>query len=345
MLAASSHRPVFLDSNDQHLAADTPRVAFIGSELSPGRFLAASQVGLQAGIDAVRAKILMLHAGLETAEKKDGTIVTAADTASAEAIVPVIRCEYPEADVSREDGSPIKNKGYRIRFLIDPLDGTAPFASGAPTSSVIIAVYDQVLQRIVGCAIGDVGIGRYWLTYEGCDFAYVSCPRPESERARNIWNIHVANPQRQGTEKFPVYLDTLDFKPTDGRGSLNAAQRAALCGLVEQNYMLQKYGSNGLHQALVAQGLNDTVGSITTAIGGPWDVAGALLVRKAGGVARAFRLREQDGEMHLGDGGDPLAVLKPGTERTPHYDLLICANSDATGDRLENMVRDALSRG
>lgn len=77
-------------------------------------------------------------------------------------------------------------------------------------------------------------------------------------------------------------------------------------------------GSNGRHLALVAGGKGGVVGSVTTAVGGPWDVAGALLVMEAGGAAVGL---SKTGFGHYEE-CDPL--------RVGEYDVLIAANSMET---------------
>jgi len=73
-------------------------------------------------------------------------------------------------------------------------------------------------------------------------------------------------------------------------------------------------------------------GSITTAIGGPWDVCGVKLVLNAGGAARAFAVFEERVET---TGHPPALVLEP---RNPldvmSYDILVCGNSCETVDSL-----------
>ncbi len=85
-------------------------------------------------------------------------------------------------------------------------------------------------------------------------------------------------------------------------------------------------GSNGLHQALVANGGERLVGSITLAMGGPWDVCGVRLVLNAGGVARAFE-RTSAGALREQDPLDPEA-----------YDMLITGNNKDTADFLTRAV-------
>ena len=71
-------------------------------------------------------------------------------------------------------------------------------------------------------------------------------------------------------------------------------------------------------QALVANGRERMAGSITTAVGFPGDVCGALLVLQAGGLCKAYE-RTDDGALAETDPLDPVRV-----------DALVCGNNAET---------------
>ena len=85
-----------------------------------------------------------------------------------------------------------------------------------------------------------------------------------------------------------------------------------------------------MHHALVANGGERVAGAITTAIGGPWDVAPVKLVLDAGGAAAAFS-RPRYGEWIE---CDPLAI--------DTYDFLVTGNSLATVETLTEILRNSL---
>jgi fructose-1,6-bisphosphatase/inositol monophosphatase family enzyme len=81
-------------------------------------------------------------------------------------------------------------------------------------------------------------------------------------------------------------------------------------------------GPNGINHVLVALGRRGVVGSITTALGGPWDVAPVLLILEAGGFAMGY---------WNGKPVDPVLVMK--------YNMLVTAASES---ELENLSRHLL---
>jgi histidinol-phosphatase len=107
------------------------------------------------------------RAGAET--KSDGSPVTSADRASEQEIRRVIQRVYPtHSIIGEEGGASLGNP--RIRWIIDPLDGTKTFMHGVPLYSVLIAVeldghpsvgviHCPALDDLVAAA---TGLGCHW---------------------------------------------------------------------------------------------------------------------------------------------------------------------------------------
>jgi hypothetical protein len=69
-------------------------------------------------------------------------LVTEADKAAESLIATRLRSAFPDHDLMGEEGSRSENTGARLRWVIDPLDGTTNFAHGLPTFAVSIALED-----------------------------------------------------------------------------------------------------------------------------------------------------------------------------------------------------------
>ena len=78
---------------------------------------------------------------LEPEIKADGTPVTRADKESEKAILSHIRKHFPDHDVLAEESGPQQagTSKHRVRWIIDPLDGTKTFVRGVPMYGVLVA--------------------------------------------------------------------------------------------------------------------------------------------------------------------------------------------------------------
>jgi hypothetical protein len=115
------------------------------------------------------------------------------------------------------------------------------------------------------------------------------------------------------------------------RQILTDGQLYRLLQVLNSRVKLLLPGSNGLNHSLVANGGENLMGAITTAIGGPYDIGGVLLVLNAGGKAKAFRIDENRQLIEV----DPLDVLAA--------DLLISGNTQETVDILSQQLKICFS--
>lgn len=239
--------------------------------------------------------------------KDDQTLRTIADTASQEAVKKSLRTSGGESLTlwGEEDG--VKTfLGYgRYGVLIDPLDGTNAFVTGLMTSTVIVGVYDRGGEALVACVIGEPVSGRLWVATDEDDTW--AC---HTDRACTTW--------RQGMlAAGNVFLDVSHGFKTwkTNLQCLSDEESRALYGRLASRAKVMMPWSNGLMQAMVANGNEGVAGSITTAVGFPGDVCGALLVKQAHGAVAAFT-RTPGGWQKA----DPLNVLE--------VDMLVCAASE-----------------
>jgi fructose-1,6-bisphosphatase/inositol monophosphatase family enzyme len=138
--------------------------------------------------------------------------------------------------------------------------------------------------------------------------------------SRRVWDGSL-NP------KSTVYLDLYPGFTRDGCKTLSTQEQSKLFSMIHGSVSaVSMLGSNGLHHALVANGGKGVAGAITTALGGPWDVAPVALVLASGGAARAFS-RGEDG---IWVDRDPRDVYS--------YDFLVTGNSTATVEKLSQIL-------
>lgn len=107
---------------------------------------------------------------VEVEIKSDGSPVTLADKQSEEMILKIIRDRYPQSDILSEESGQSGPKGAGLRWIIDPLDGTKTFITGAPLWGVMIgaelngkavagAVYFPALDDMISAG---TGLGCHW---------------------------------------------------------------------------------------------------------------------------------------------------------------------------------------
>lgn len=78
-------------------------------------------------------------------QKRDGSLVSAADIASNTLLVDAIRALYPEDAILSEESVCERSqiRGARRVWIIDPLDGTSPFLEGRDDFSVLVGLSEE----------------------------------------------------------------------------------------------------------------------------------------------------------------------------------------------------------
>ncbi len=234
--------------------------------------LVAADKAARAGGEIVRANF---GAPPEVREKAPGDWVTAADTASEDAV---------RAVLVRETGLPVFGEeagGVRadIGWLVDPLDGTANFVHGFDAVGVSVGLVADG-EPVVGVVHAPL-LARTYAARKGGgafrDERRIHVSRRPPEQAI----VATGFPFRR-KELLPRYEPTLD---------------AALHRFED----LRRVGGASLDLCWTAEGVFDGYFELRL---GPWDVAaGALIVREAGGIVTDW---SGDGAAWL-DSGDILA--------------------------------------
>lgn len=260
-----------------------------------------------------------IHVGIL---KSDGTSVSSTDLASEAAGMKVLHSTG--LDIwAEERGQSITHTTDEM-ILFDPLDGTRPFLTGAISSTVIAATYSLKKKQVTRCVVGEPVSGRIWFaTQGGGTWVFYTSDKGniESDIAEaklcTVWKGSLHN-------KSTVFLDLYPGFKKEGYPAISDTVWAKFFqNLFGKTTAISIFGSNGLHHALVANGAEGVAGAITTAMGGPWDVAPVLLTLEAGGSAEAFKMFSHT----FLETRDPLDVLD--------YNLVISANNSETLTKLE----------
>src|SRR5262249_56981665 len=98
----------------------------------------ALEVAREAVAAAGAAALAHLRRGVVVETKPDLTPVTAADRAAEDEIVGVIRAAFPDHAILGEEGG-ARGSG-RVRWIVDPIDGTRGFARGGMMWGPMIAL-------------------------------------------------------------------------------------------------------------------------------------------------------------------------------------------------------------
>lgn len=253
------------------------------------------------------------------------TVVTKWDKVSEAAILEVL-LEAPYNVRSEEVGFVENVQGEQTKiFLVDPLDGSKPFAIGAPTSTISVALYDLEQQTVLSVVVGEPSTGKVMLAEVGLGTWYFY-------GTSNLkYDLSVA----RRAKVWPGVLDSGSVVLVDCYHGFRLAGHPVvpnetwgrLMEKINDSCILYGMGTNCGHLALLALGRNSVVGSITTCRGGPHDITPGLLVSEAGGIVRAFS--NKSGEIVE---VRPLAVLEA--------NFMIATNNESTAELLKRKFLD-----
>ncbi|WIB44234.1 inositol monophosphatase [Curtobacterium sp. MCLR17_058] len=246
--------------------------------------------------------LAVFRAPMTISTKRDAhDVVTLHDRAAEEAITAVLTAAVPGSVVLGEEGGTTGGSGTAgaaggidtagtaggvgstavpvVRWIVDPIDGTANFARGlaywcisiaAEVDGAVVAgvVFDPVADHVF--AADDVGA---WLD---------GAPMHSSSGPADAATVLTS---------FPVQQD------------LDLLGEAAAFDLLRDLTLRYRHhhslGSGALNLVHVAAGWSDVTMGFATH---PWDVAaGALVLERAGGWFRGFRRGEAVGRAHLAD--------------------------------------------
>lgn len=146
--------------------------------------------------------------------KPDGSPSTAADLASEELILRELRATWPAVPVVAEETASAAAPG-ELFFLVDPLDGTKDYLSGAGEYSVNIALVRG--RRPVAAALAAPAEGRVWTAGTAATVASFDAPsrrEPVRTRAGTRAGLVVLGSRRHGDPETEAALAQLDVGRT-----------------------------------------------------------------------------------------------------------------------------------
>lgn len=219
--------------------------------------LAVAEQAVDAAAEVLKDKYGRVSARL----KGYADFVTEADTAAQQAVLDLLRKEFPEHGfLGEESGGKIANDTSPYRWILDPLDGTTNYVHGVPFFGVSLAL--QCRGELLVGIVHDPMLGERFTAVRG-QGAWLNGQPIRVSRVQRMADalVSIGLPAR-------VVADSLDVR---------WMVLSAVHGL-----SIRRTGSAALNMAYLAAGRFDLSWAITTK---PWDVAaGALLIEEAGGV-------------------------------------------------------------
>lgn len=199
---------------------------------------------------------------------KDGknNLVTEYDNKSEELIIQTIKSKFPDHSfLAEESGFSGINDSNKIRWIIDPLDGTVNFAHSLPIFCISIAAE---LNNDLLCAV----------IYQPMTNELFVATKNHGATLNNN-PIHVSNTANLDTSflvtGFPYNVNTNPCNCIDN-----------FVSIIQKGIPVRRLGSAAMDLAYTAAGIFDGFWEINLH---PWDVAaGILLVQEAGGKVTQY---------------------------------------------------------
>ncbi|MDP3986951.1 MAG: inositol monophosphatase family protein [Nanoarchaeota archaeon] len=306
------------------------------SYFDPQEFRKVSEEALVPAAEYIRGAILGEVDLSGYLVKGDKTAVTVVDRRSQEISRPVIQRAFPQYRLNQEESEEESgNNDSPIVLYHDPLDGTGGFLMGGATPTIILAAYDSSRKEILACSTMEPSTGRFWFSsieggtllkrfdYDSENFDSEE-GRPLSVNSKEGLNgSHVLIDVDHGFERKTIYEEKRQILTSEGRRGISRAIEGT-------GGKIASFYTNGGHYAYVATGRPTLVGCITTAIGGPFDVAGLRHVLEAGGAAQCYRINE---ERNL------LAINSQDIEEA---DIVIATNNIGNLSALEDITKQSV---
>jgi myo-inositol-1(or 4)-monophosphatase len=211
---------------------------------------------------------------LEAREKPDGTILTKTDIEAEQTIIKYLEYFINQWSYLGEEVGLIGNKDSAYQIAVDPLDGTANYYRARLNFGSSIALIDRNKNhdQMICVVTFEPALKRMWSAIKD-EGAYLE-------------QIDIGETRKIKVSDLDPHKGTLcyDASTKFGKTVHNSKHKAEILAKVIPHYKdIRMIGSNVLAHALVANGSFEA--AVSDAIGGPYDIAGYLLVQEAGGTA------------------------------------------------------------
>lgn len=287
----------------------------------------------------------------------DATLLTRIDAVSEEVLVNRLSV-LPNTAIQTKKG--VRGRGANT-LLVNPCNGSLPLSQGLLTSTISVGLLDDT-GMLIAVVVGEPISGRLWcasrdsattvqtLNYPLKIEAGSGFPELASERTVHVWQSLDAGSCL--SRRTTVFVDRTHGKTRAGCDILSDQDVSSMLSRLVPWSGFMITGSAIQNMALVANGEPGVAGSIMTALGGGWDACCFLLVTRAGGSVRAFKMIHDEGRdvnpLLLMSGTRHLAEVDPLRPidlthplRVPNYDILVAGNSAHTVETLIMCVTGA----
>jgi myo-inositol-1(or 4)-monophosphatase len=230
---------------------------------------------LKIAIEASLRAGKILRNGFGTAFKirsKEGrhNLVTEYDIRSENEIIDFIKKEIPDSVfLAEESGRSALNNESKVRWIIDPLDGTVNFAHNIPIFSISIAA--EVNNELVAGVVYHPLLDELFTASKGGG-AFLGTNKIKVTKIDEFHSAFLVT-------GFPYRT-----------GSSNSRSAELFINVVQNGIPIRRLGSAALDLAYVAAGRFDGFWEMEL---NPWDVAaGVLLIREAGGLVTKYDMSD-----------------------------------------------------
>lgn len=195
-------------------------------------------------------------------------VVTKADTEAQSKIIDIIEKEFPNDGFLAEEEE-IKPEGEERVWIVDPLDGTADFASGLPCFSVSIAFKEGGERKLGVVHSPRNGFNSTYYAVKG-EGAY-------KEQFDEKKKLKVSEKEEL---KGSMVLTCLSERYKEKR----ELESKIVLDLLNHGVKMRRLGSAALNLCIVAEGNSEAYSVLSL---NEWDIAaGELILKEAGGSSR-----------------------------------------------------------
>jgi myo-inositol-1(or 4)-monophosphatase len=234
----------------------------------------------------------------------DTDLVTAADRAVEALLADLLLADHPGESLLGEEGGESRPGAGRVRWIVDPIDGTVNYVYGLPCYAVSVAA--EVDGRVVAGVVLNAATGQEWTAVVG----------------GGAWRSPSARDGSRRTRLTGSQVTALDRSLVATGFAYDAARRAhqaaALAGVLPRIRDIRRFGAASLDLCAAAEGQVDAFFEKGLAV---WDMAaGGLVAAEAGLLVTGLR---------GAPAGPAMVLAAPPLLHARLHDLLVEVEADA----------------